>query len=333
MSAAPRTREDRARVWVVEPGERLRLAEVLRRLGQAQAALAEGRVFVEGRRVLDPALCLEPGQRVELYPARRGSAGVELLEQRDGLVAALKPAELPTEPDHHGLDSLRTRVAGIVGIDEARLHAVSRLDVGVTGVVLLAYTAAALRQVESARRRGALRRRYVGIAERAPRPPQGSWDKPIDSSGRGRMRVAGGGRDGLSAETRYAVVGEGAAGLRSVGRHARPLEPALLAFEPRTGRTHQIRVHAAHAGAALLGDRLYGGVQSLALPDGSVLEVGRIALHAAWVELTGPGERTWRVGAPAPQELLELWRVLGGAGELWETAGSHQYAGLAPRLE
>lgn len=332
MSAGTRPEDERARVWVVEAGEHPPLCDVLDRLGYARAALDEGRVFVDGRRVREAGFGLEPGQRVELYPARRGGAGVEVLDERDGLLAALKPAGLPTEPDHHGLDSLRARVARIAGLEEARLHALSRLDVGVSGVVLLASSPAARRHAEAVRKRGALLRRYVGIAERPPRPGQGCWNEPIGTAGRGRMRVAGG-RDGARAETRYALVGEGSTGARSVGRGAHALEPALLAFEPRTGRTHQIRVHAAHAGAALLGDRLYGGPPSLALPGGRVIEVGRVALHAAWVELPDQRNRLWRVAAPPPGDLLELWLDLGGPDERWEAAAGDQSSGLMGRVE
>ena len=52
-----------------------------------------------------------------------------------------------------------------------------------------------------------------------------------------------------------------------------------------TGRTHQIRVHASHAGAPLLGDRDYGGPTRLTLPGGRVLAPTRIALHAAKVRI------------------------------------------------
>lgn len=194
--SAPKRRADEggARVWVAS-AERAQLGEIIRRMGGAPGALEQGRVFVDGRRTRDPALLLEAGQRVELHSQRRPGGEVALLDQRDGLVFALKPPELPTEPDHHGLDSLRQRVAEMMGVPTGQLHAVSRLDVGVSGVVLLAMSSRARRHVESVRSRGALRRRYVGIAEHAPAPVQGSWDAPIGAPPRGRGRVARQGRD------------------------------------------------------------------------------------------------------------------------------------------
>ena len=47
-----------------------------------------------------------------------------------------------------------------------------------------------------------------------------------------------------------------------------------------TGRTHQIRVHAAHAGCPVLGDRWYGGAEEVFTNDGRSLKVGNLALHA-----------------------------------------------------
>ncbi len=317
-------------VWLIEQGRHPTLAELLGGAGHAADVAKEGRVFVDGRRVVEPSLVLEAGQRVELFPQRRRDGEAQLLDQRSGFVAALKPPELPTEPDHHGLDSLRMRVAEMAGIREDRLHAVSRLDVGVSGVVLFASAPVARRHVESVRRRGALRRRYVGIAERAPTPRSGVWNEPIARQ-RGRARLAR--SDGLPAITHFSVVGECDAGVRSVGRGAGPLAPALLALEPRTGRTHQIRVHAAHAGAPLLGDRLYGGAVSVAFPDGRVLEVQRIALHAAWIELPDLEGRAWRVPAPAPLELQTLWEELGGCPELLDAAAGNQCSGLPGLVE
>jgi len=89
----------------------------------------------------------------------------------------------------------------------------------------------------------------------------------------------------------------------------------MIAAEPQTGRTHQIRVHLAERGAPLLGDPAYGGKRSVVLPSGSVRETARIALHAAWVQL-----EDWKVEAAVPQELTELWLGLGGSEGAWGEA-------------
>src|SRR5262249_36506487 len=89
-------------------------------------------------------------------------------------------------------------------------------------------------------------------------------------------------------------------------------EAHLLAVEPVTGRTHQIRVHAAHAGSPLYGDRAYGGPVRLTSREGRVTPISRIALHAPWVEVpTDSGEL--RVEAEIPDDLAAIWTACGGA--------------------
>ncbi|MEB2310314.1 MAG: pseudouridine synthase [Sorangiineae bacterium] len=282
----------RLRRWVAPDGASL--AALLAELGEElPAALAEGRVFVAGRRasLSAAALALTAGTVVEAAAARSAPEGtVTLLGEAGGLVAAYKPPALPTEPDRAGRASVRQAVASKLGIAEERLHACSRLDVGVSGVVLFARTAQARRAVRAAHDAGALARHYVAIAQAAPAPPAGAWDAPLG---------------GRAARTRYALVARGA----GVAPAAPP--SALLAVEPASGRTHQIRLHAAGAGAPLLGDRAHGGLARITGASGSVAAIARVALHAAWVALELDG-RALRFEAPAPRELAALWSALSG---------------------
>jgi 23S rRNA-/tRNA-specific pseudouridylate synthase len=86
-----------------------------------------------------------------------------------------------------------------------------------------------------------------------------------------------------------------------------------------TGRTHQLRVHAAAAHTPLLGDTTYGGPRRLLAADGSVHSVPRVALHAAAVELVHAGQPL-RVEAPFPADLVALWESLGGSAAVWQQA-------------
>jgi 23S rRNA pseudouridine1911/1915/1917 synthase len=97
---------------------------------------------------------------------------------------------------------------------------------------------------------------------------------------------------------------------------------ALLDVAPMTGRTHQIRVHAAHAGVPLLGDRAYGGPPRITLPSGRVVEPGRIALHARRVVVPGEDGAPISVTSPLPPELASLWSALGGDPAAWEVPPS-----------
>jgi 23S rRNA pseudouridine955/2504/2580 synthase/23S rRNA pseudouridine1911/1915/1917 synthase len=117
------------------------------------------------------------------------------------------------------------------------------------------------------------------------------------------------GKDATNAETLYRTIA------------VSPLGAALLALSPVTGRTHQIRVHASHAGAPLLGDRTYGGPTRQSLPSGRVLDLARIALHCARVTVPArSGPRAIVAEAPVPAELRDVWAALGGDPGAWDTA-------------
>ncbi|MGH7434457.1 MAG: RluA family pseudouridine synthase, partial [Polyangiaceae bacterium] len=87
-----------------------------------------------------------------------------------------------------------------------------------------------------------------------------------------------------------------------------------------TGRTHQIRVHAANAGSPLIGDRAYGGPSRVTLAGGRVLEPRRIALHAARVTVPDSSGAARTATAPVPDDLRALWTDLGGAPGDWQEA-------------
>src|SRR6185503_6812431 len=147
---------------------------LLARFGSdAAGALEQGRVFVDGRRTIDPKFRLQSGQIVSLAAPRRGQAAdqVRILDERDGLLAAYKPAGISSEPDRRGTESLCSRAAALRGLSE--VHALSRLDYGVSGVVLLATSAAGRRHATLAREQGRIARRYVGIAASAPAEQRG----------------------------------------------------------------------------------------------------------------------------------------------------------------
>jgi 23S rRNA-/tRNA-specific pseudouridylate synthase len=89
-----------------------------------------------------------------------------------------------------------------------------------------------------------------------------------------------------------------------------------------TGRTHQIRVHAANGGAPLIGDRAYGGPSRVTLATGRVIEPRRIALHCARVVVPDERGAPLVAAAPIPGELRDLWSALGGEASAWEVCAS-----------
>jgi 23S rRNA-/tRNA-specific pseudouridylate synthase len=285
--------------------------DILALAGADEHAVAEGRVFVGRRRVRSEDEPVAEGEVVEV--ASRGAlptAPVKILLRTDDLVAVAKPAGVPTIPDHAGAaHALVARVASEIGVDPARLHATSRLDREVSGVVFFATTPAASERLLRARATGAYERRYIAIASRAPEPDAGRWDAPIGRARDPRLRAAKG-PGALASTTRYAACARSGRG------------EAMLAVAPLTGRTHQIRVHAAHGGAPLLGDRAYGGPALLTLGNGRVIELRRIALHALRVSVPdGDGGRLVAT-APVPKELADLWSALGGEAAAWDVCGA-----------
>jgi 23S rRNA pseudouridine1911/1915/1917 synthase len=266
--SGPRRRQS----WVVGPGDRRALGDHV-----DPASVRDGRVFVDGRRRTDPGYCPLPGSSIELRAARSFEDPVRILAERAGLIAAYKPAAIATEPDRQGSrGSLVHEVARMIGCQPAELHAASRLDVGVSGVSLIVR--------KPARAPADSERRYVAIAAATPSPQRGTWTSPIEAGGRTR-----------DASTRFAVLGRVASGA------------VLLALEPITGRAHQLRIHAARAGAALLGDRAHGHSARLVLAGGGVVELERIFLHALRLRVDG-----WEVVAPVPDRLREIWACVGG---------------------
>lgn len=276
--------------WCVR--EPTRLGALLEARGE-RAALAQGGVFVDGKRAESAELPLGAGARVEVYAAREERAAVGILARQAGLVFAYKPVGVATEPERRGNASVVTSVAASLELDSQRVHALTRLDVGVSGVVLLGVDAAARKRVHALREAGRFERRYVALAHTTPNPAQGVWDEPIGKATSGGRRAVS--ADGDAAATVYAALATAPGGA------------SLLAFRPLSGRTHQLRVHAAFHGAPLLGDSTYGAPKRLVLAGGRVLGLSRIYLHAAWLAL---GDDP-RVEAPLPPEFGSTWAELG----------------------
>jgi 23S rRNA-/tRNA-specific pseudouridylate synthase len=277
---------------------------------QTRSALEEGRVFVAGQRADNRERELSPGEVVEIFPPRSAAPNTRILAIEDELIFAYKPAGIPTEPDERGsAGCVLSELAPLIADPSWELHALSRLDTGVSGVVLISGTPDAAKRVNELRSAGRLRRRYVAVASGIPEPRSGLWNASIGRGARGERKVSG--RDAESAETRYTCIA-------SVS--PRPNERfSLLALEPITGRTHQLRVHASAHGVPLLGDRRYNGPTRWIANSGSVRAWNRIALHAAWVEVPTPAGAL-RVTADPAAELAAWWCELGGSEQDFEAA-------------
>ena len=292
------------RRWVVRAGDGDTVGAIVLRAAPADAlALPEGRVFIGRRRALAAVEPVVVGDEVTIAEPSAGAADVAtILARGAGWIAVDKPAGLPTIPDQGGAShALVTLAARALSLPPASLHATSRLDRDVSGVVVFALTPDAAARLRRLRDEHRYARRYLAIAARPPALPEGTWTAPIGRAKDPRLRAPSG-RDAVEARTHFAVAAE-----------APPF--TLLALAPITGRTHQLRVHASHAGAPRLGDRASGGPARATLPGGRVLAFDRIALHAARVTLDGVA-----IDSPVPEKLRATWLALGGDDAAWEKA-------------
>jgi 23S rRNA pseudouridine1911/1915/1917 synthase len=287
------------------------LGVALARLGEPSSAVADGRVFVERRRAQCLDLPVRAGDEIVVHDLEAAVEGVRIIGEWQDLYAALKPAGLSTEPDRRGGASLVRTLAAILGVPASVLHAATRLDAAVSGIVVVARGSDAARRVAAIQQEGMMFRRYLALSSSPIEPPIGRWDAPIGKGERGRPVL--GGKDARPAATRYRVVAE-------TSSIAPATRVALVVLEPLTGRSHQLRVHAAMAGAPLLGDAHRGGLRRLVRSDGRVLPVTRVALHAARVEVLSGEYVEWSIRAPHPEDLLSLFRELGGDPTAFDVA-------------
>lgn len=274
-------------------GERVdRVVSLLTGMARSKVAalVAEGRVHVDGA-AASRAQRLEEGQVVELADefvsdgesgaaepvAPDSSVEFEVVHEDEAVVVIDKPAGLVVHPGagHTSgtlVNGLLARYPDMVGVGDAvRPGLVHRLDKGTSGLMVVARTAVAFDALTSQVRARSMSRRYLALVWGLVEADRGLIDAPIGRSDRTPLRqaVSSGGRE---ARTRYEVR----------GRWASP-DRTLVECYLDTGRMHQIRVHLAAIGHALVGDPGYRGAR-----QGFGEDLGRPFLHA------------WRLGFRHP---------------------------------
>jgi len=271
----------------------------------AQRAIAGGRVRVDG--ALRPkSHRLAGGERVSVDLAGMGDVPpegppVEVRYRDPSLLIVSKPAGLPTHPTASRLTgTLVNRLVGMgLPLSSAggplRPGIVHRLDVGTSGLLIVASTDQAHLELTAMLRRHEMDRRYLALVLGAVAHDRFAVDAPLGRVG-SRIRVRA--VTGKEAETVFEV-------------RDRFDRATLLEAAPTTGRTHQIRVHLSAVGHPVLGDRTYGGGGD----DAKRLELTRPFLHSWRLSFEHPitGERI-EVEDPLPPDLLLALRRVGGEG-------------------
>ncbi len=208
---------------------------------------------------------------------------IPILYEDDAVLVASKPAGLLSV---RGKDVDERALPDVLAEQGRRVLPVHRLDRDVGGAVLFARTQAARDALEELFRARALKKTYWALAQGRVKPAQGTWGFPILEEG-AFARVSA---QGKPSTTRY----------RTLNAFATTTE---LEIDLVTGRKNQIRLHAAHAGFPLVGERKYARGKDSPVRFRS----RRVALHAWRLAFTSPGTgREVQVEAPLLVDLVEL---------------------------
>jgi len=238
----------------------MRLDQALARLfpqysrNRLQAWLKSGHITIDGRR-LDASHAVTGGEAVALQPPRVPDAAapqaqrmpLKVVFEDAALIVIDKPAGLVVhpgagQPDRTLLNALLAHAPALAAVPRGGI--VHRLDKDTSGLLVVAKTVEAQASLVKQLADHSMRRVYLAVVQGDP-PASGVIDAPVGRDVRARTRMAVTHR-GKPSRTNFRV-------LERYG-HA-----ALVECRLETGRTHQIRVHMAHARKPIVGDPLYGG--------------------------------------------------------------------------
>jgi len=237
---------------------------------RATKVVEAGGVRINGKRAKFSSQHVPEGARVELQsstPAQTEHT-IEVCYKDSAIVVVNKPCGLASQPMKDG------RRSHLHGLLQAKLGYVGlhhRLDTPASGLMLFTLQKRFNAAIAEAFRTHSIQRTYQAVVV-GDLPEAGTWRQEID---------------GQTAVTHYR-------------RLASSEGMSLIEATLETGRTHQIRVHAAHSGHPIVGDRRHGGAAAQLWP--------RLALHAAQLAFSHPesGEPV-TVSAPVPEDLAALW--------------------------
>ena len=322
MSERNPTGEAGARNFIVEPDDAdIRLDRWFKRhlpdvsFNVVSRWARTGMLKLDGRKT-DPGDRLVPGQTITVPPAeatpvstapgdapRRPLSAAEieyaqsLVIHRDKAAIVInKPAGLATQ----GGTGTTTHVDGLLdalafGFPQ-RPKLVHRLDKDTSGVLLLARTARAAAYFSKAFAGRTARKVYWALNIGMPEPTEGEIDAALakqPGSGGEKMHVDP--AAGLNAKTRYRVLDHAAT------------QASWIEFQPLTGRTHQIRVHANALGHPIVGDAKYGGRD--AFLTGGISR--KMHLHARRLIVEHPDGGTLDIAADLPMHMTDSFAMLG----------------------
>jgi 23S rRNA pseudouridine955/2504/2580 synthase/23S rRNA pseudouridine1911/1915/1917 synthase len=239
---------------------------------------------------------------------------LEILWSNDDYLAVFKPPGLATIPGRGEDDSVLERLADELGLpctgtEDPRLRVVHRLDKDTSGALLFAKSKDAQRHLSHQFQNNLVQKEYVALVAGRPVESEGEIDAPLARHPTSPQRMAVVKRGGRPARTLWKVEDL----FRSY---------ALLRVFPKTGKTHQIRVHLAHIGLPLAVDPLYHpdttdgiflssfkrGYRRTSQPERPLID--RLTLHAAKLRFVDRADQPMEIEAPLPKDLRAALNML-----------------------
>jgi 23S rRNA pseudouridine955/2504/2580 synthase len=284
--------------------------------GKLEKLLRTGQVRIDGGRA-KAATRLEAGQAIRIpplgeppkdddrprvpkpakaSPERIAELEAAVLHRDDAVIVLNKPAGLATQ----GGTGLTEHLDGLLGYLKfgaaERPRLVHRLDKDTSGVLLLARSASAAAKLAEALRKRDAHKLYWALVMGVPEQRMGKIDLPLAKlPGAAGERMVYDEDEGKNAVTLYRTID-------TAGKRA-----AWLGMAPLTGRTHQLRVHAAAMGTPIVGDGKYGAAE--AFLTGGVSR--KLHLHARGIRLAHPDGGRLEIRAPLPPHMAATWDFLG----------------------
>jgi 23S rRNA pseudouridine955/2504/2580 synthase len=287
--------------------------------GHLQKLLRSGQVRIDGGRAKADTR-IEPGQMIRVPPLevdRKGDGQITaktmrgqddfqvlskmMLYEDPAVFVFNKPSGLAVQGGsgvNRHVDDMLEAFRNKKGEKPRLVH---RLDRDTSGVLVVARTRLAAMKISQAFKGRDAKKTYWALVKGIPKKREdriSTWMLKEQTFDGDRMRVAKHGEDGADhAVTNYRIIEQAAQSL------------TWLEMEPYTGRTHQLRVHAAHIGCPIIGDPKYfeadtnwnfpGGIQN------------RLHLHARRIVIPHPNGGVIDVTAPMPPHMRQSWNLLG----------------------
>ncbi len=277
-----------------------------------QQRLKKKEVFINGRAVKSTYRLKEGDQVCYFLPQTQEpevDKGIDVIWRDDGIMAVYKPSNLPMhEGGRYRLNTFYEVLRQEVGEDWAAVH---RLDRETSGIVVCAGTKELRNKLSKEFRERTMKKAYLALVRGVPEEDEFTIDAPIGDAKSTLFRQKKWVEpDGLASLTKFSVL-------------SRAQHHSLLLAQPLTGRTHQIRVHAAYAGFPLVGEKKYHPDETVYLEymdhglTDRVLkesECKRLCLHATVLGFLHPSsEKVMMIHCPMPEDMSSVVSSLGAA--------------------